>query len=413
MFAGLSLDQAPPFRAPLKFFLIAPLFAILAGFFALFSKDYFVHSTNLIANIHILTIGYILMIIFGALQQMLPVVAGVVIPKPTLVANITFWSMVLGIISFVLGFLFYNRILFDMAAILLFLGIGFFLSISIYKLYKVENKSYIVKTMLISLIILFMAIILGTHLVISYATGNFLSYHLDIALIHYNLIFFGGLFLLIAAITFQVVPMFWVAKDFNKKNQQIILYATIFSLILLIINISLGLNLYLIYKIFIGSIILFFSYITYNKLKSRRRKLTDYTVYFYYSSILFLISGVIYYIAMSFLKLPIQGLIILFGIGFVISLMNGMIYKIIPFLTWFHLNSKGIFDIPTMRDMIPIKLTKMQFYCHISSVILFFIGFAFEINIIIKIASMSFILSNIILFYNITSSSKIFLKRDK
>ena len=43
----------------------------------------------MIANIHLLTIGYILLAIFGALLQMLPVVAGAIIPKPKLVANIT------------------------------------------------------------------------------------------------------------------------------------------------------------------------------------------------------------------------------------------------------------------------------------------------------------------------------------
>ena len=31
--AGLSTDQAPPIAAPVRFFLTAPLFGILAGFF--------------------------------------------------------------------------------------------------------------------------------------------------------------------------------------------------------------------------------------------------------------------------------------------------------------------------------------------------------------------------------------------
>jgi len=85
VFAGLSLDQAPPFRAPLKFFLVAPLFAIIAGVFTLFSDSYYPHTPNIIANVHLLTIGFILMSIFGALQQMLPVLAGAVFKKPLIV----------------------------------------------------------------------------------------------------------------------------------------------------------------------------------------------------------------------------------------------------------------------------------------------------------------------------------------
>ena len=98
MFAGLSLDQAPPFDAPLKFFLTAPLFAIVAGLLLLFSNEFTIHSQYLIATIHFITIGYMIMIVFGALQQMLPVIAGAVIPKPVIVANITYWSIIVGLI---------------------------------------------------------------------------------------------------------------------------------------------------------------------------------------------------------------------------------------------------------------------------------------------------------------------------
>ena len=413
MFAGLSLDQAPPFRAPLKFFLIAPLFAIVAGIVAIFSTNYFIHSNLLILDIHLVTIGYIIMLIFGALQQMLPVVAGVVIPKPKQFAWITFILLNIGLLSFVFGFYYSNRILFDISAICLFFGMGYFLAITIYYLLKVQNKSYIVKLMLTSLMFLSLAIIIGIHMIITYAIGNFTQYHLDIAFIHYNIIFFGGLFLLVSAITFQVVPMFWVAKDFNLKVQKFILYSIIGLICFLVIDIVFTLELYLVYKFAISVVLFYFSYITYIKLKSRRRKLKDYTIFFYYSSIIFLSLGTLYYLVSSFIELDIKALIVLWGLGFVVSIMNGMVYKIIPFLTWFHLNSQGVFDIPTMRDMIPMKYIQIQFYLHICSVICFFIGFLIDINIIIKLASFFFIMSNIILFYNIAISSKIFLQKDK
>ena len=412
MFAGLSLDQAPPFRAPLKFFLMAPVFGVFAGIFAVLYPLSEPHSVGMIANVHIITIGVILLSIFGALQQMLPVVAGATIPKPQLVSNITFYSIVFGLLAFIEGFVLYSRVFFDIAAILLFLGIGFFLSIALNSLRKVQNKSYIVKGMIASLIFLFVAIFIGTHLLISYATGNFSSFHTTFTLLHYNFIFFGGLVLLIASITFQVVPMFWVAKDFEQKDQKIIFFG-VGGLLSLLSLTSFFIDLFIVYKIAMSIVLFYFIYITYDRLKTRRRKLTDYTIYFYYSSILFLGLGTIYWLSMDIFRLDIKPLVILWGFGFVLSLINGMVYKIIPFLTWFHLNAQGVFDIPTMRDMIPTKLTKIQFYVHILVVVVLFLGFVLNIEIILKSGAILFIISNAILFYNLLTSSRIFIIKDK
>ena len=215
MFAGLSLDQAPPFRAPLKFFLTAPIFACIAGGFFLFGSGFEIHSPNTIATIHLLTIGFMVKIVFGALQQMLTVVAGAVIPKPMIVANTTYTLLVLGIISFVVGFVLYNKLLFFIASNFLLLGLFLFTSIALVQLLKVQNKSWIVLGMIISLLFFMSAFFIGIQLIISHALGNISPYHYDIALIHYNYIFFGFIFLLIVAITFQVVPMFWVADSFS------------------------------------------------------------------------------------------------------------------------------------------------------------------------------------------------------
>ncbi|MEA2020056.1 MAG: hypothetical protein U9N59_16630 [Campylobacterota bacterium] len=408
MFAGLSLDQAPPFKAPLKFFLTAPLFAILAGLLLLFSSEFTAHSPYLIATIHFITIGYMVMIVFGALQQMLPVVAGVAIPKPVLVANITYWSIIIGLFAFGTAFILYEKALFFISATTLLVGILFFISVALAQLIKVANKSYIVKGMVLSLIFLICAFFLGTHLLISHATSNISSLHYDFATLHYNFIFFGFLFLLIASVTFQVVPMFWVSADFKQKEQKIIILGTSVLLIFSIISIFTNNNIYQVYKILISFILLYFAYTTIDKLKNRRRKLQDYTVNFYFSSMIFLTIGTFYWLVQDILNLSFEPLAILFGLGFLVSLMNGMLYKIVPFLTWFHLNSNGKFNIPTMRDMIPSKLVKIQFYLHITSTVLFFFGFLIKLPLLIKLASVIFIISNILFFLNLLKSANIY-----
>jgi hypothetical protein len=408
MFAGLSLDQAPPFKAPLKFFLTAPLFAIVAGLLLLFSNEFTIHSANFIATMHFITIGYMIMIVFGALQQMLPVVAGIAIPKPIIVANITYWSLIVGLGSFGLGFILYEKILFFVSAITLMLGILFFISISLSQLIKVQKKSYIVIGIILSLIFLIFAFFLGTHLLISHATSNISDLHYNFTILHYNFIVFGFLFILIASITFQVVPMFWVASDFKQKEQKIIIIGTSILLILSIFTVFINTNFFIYYKLLMSLTLLYFVYITMLKLKSRRRKLQDFTVYFYFSSMIFLGLGTLYWLIFDTFNLSIIPLGVLFGLGFLVSLMNGMLYKIIPFLTWFHLNSQGKFNIPTMRDMIPSKLVKIQFYLHTFSVILFFFGFLINLIFLIKLAATIFIISNFIFYINLLKSAKIY-----
>jgi len=410
MFVGLSLDQAPPYKSPIKFFLVAPIFAIVAGIFALFTNNYEIHNPNIIATIHLITIGFIIMTILGALQQMLPVIAGVVIPKAKRVSNITYTLVALGLVSFTLGFILYQKIYFFLAGILLLSGLLYFTFIALIQLFQVQNKSYIVKGMIISLLFFVLAFLIGVHLIISNATENIGALHYSFALVHYNYIFFGFLFLLVVAITIQVVPMFWVTNSYKNQEQSLIIYSSTALLLFYPINLFMNLELDIFYKILFNFVILYFVFLTIKKLKNRKRKLKDITVYFYTTSMVFLAIGSIYWLTMSIFELPENLLGILLGLGFMVSLMNGMLYKIIPFLTWFHLNAKGLFDIPSMREMIPLKNMQTQFYLHLFSMIGFILGFGFDITIITKVAILLFIISNVLLFTNIYKAVQIYLK---
>ena len=410
MFVGLSLDQAPPYKAPIKFFLIAPVFAIIAGIFALFSNSYEMHNPNIIAAIHLITIGFIVMTILGALQQMLPVIAGAIIPNAKSVSNITYSMLSLGLISFTVGFILYEKLYFFLAIIMLLIGLLYFTLTSLVQLFKVKNKSYIVIGMILSLVFFIMAFLIGIHLLIANATSNINALHYSFALVHYNYVFFGFLFLLVVSISIQVVPMFWVASSYKKYEQSLIIFTSTALLLFYPINLFMDLGLDIVYKVLFNLVILYFVFLTIQKLRNRKRKLKDITVNFYMTSMVFLAIGAIYWLAMSFFTLPSNLFGTLLGLGFIVSLMNGMLYKIIPFLTWFHLNAKGLFDIPTMREMIPIKNMKIQYNFHLFSIINFIIGFALSINIIIKLAVILFIVSNVLLFINIYKTVRIYVK---
>ena len=140
-------------------------------------------------------------------------------------------------------------------------------------------------------------------------------------------------------------------------------------------------------------------------MEKRKRKLVDTTINYWRFSSLMLITGSVLFIVYTFFPndtfLWITGVI--FGYGFIISLINGMLYKIVPFLTWFHVSSKGFFDIPTMREMIPDKNAKIQLYFHIASVIVLTLLPFFDL---LKIAAFLIAVSNILLFLNMPLSMK-------
>ncbi|MCI0500311.1 MAG: hypothetical protein L0Y61_01010 [Epsilonproteobacteria bacterium] len=392
MFAGLSLDQAPPFEAPLKFFLTAPIMAIIGSLMVLFGE------TNIIA-LHLVTIGFLIMMMFGAMQQMLPVVAGVVIKKSLFTANLTYGFLLIFLFSFSIGFYYYLAGFLQFSIIALLLSIAFFSIVSLKGLFEVQNRSLIVNGMIVSFGFFVMAFLLGLLMIYLHISENIGELYSQILSLHFNIIFFGWVFLLIATIAFQVIPMFWVCEAYTKNEQKIIIFGTTMSLLLLIADTSLHFGLYIIFKFFIALIGLFFSFITYTKLQKRKRKLRDQSVLFWQTGLLFFIFGLFAFITSEFIEFDQYITLIMFG-GFAISIINGMAYKIIPFLTWFHLSSKGIFTVPNMRDMIVDKLITLQRYLHI----LAFATFLFDM----QIGAFLFLLSNIFLFYNLLIPARIY-----
>ena len=72
---GLSLDEAPPIRIPLRFFLVAPIFGVLAGILLIVSPELLSNRwlPATIAFTHLLTLGVGALVMLGALFQVMPV----------------------------------------------------------------------------------------------------------------------------------------------------------------------------------------------------------------------------------------------------------------------------------------------------------------------------------------------------
>ena len=412
---GLSIDQAPPISAPLRFYLTAPLFAIIAGFLILFSDANILMSRYSIDSIiitHALTIGFLGFIMLGSLTQMLPVLAGAIIPKVSLVTKISHVLLVFGTIFMLLGLSFENSLL-DILAFL-FLGIGFITILSSISLgiLNVKNFNATVRAMATSLVFAFFTIIMGLFLLYTYIDNDFIEYRNIIANVHSVWGVFGFAGILIIGVTFQVLPMFYVAPKFKNfcKKRVVLLIST--GLVIWLLTSIYSESYSIIGKAWIALFFWAFSTTVWIKLVRRRRPITDVTVWYWKIASIFLTLGAFLWIFDEYFKHEyIVMVAILLGGGFILSIMIGMLYKIIPFLVWFHLNAMGYMTIPTMNEMINKNLAKIQFVLFILSLIGFIISF--YIPIMLKISAVSFIISMSILQYNVIAPVLIYRKIKK
>ncbi len=412
---GLSIDQAPPISAPLRFYASAPFFAILAGFLIFFSDASVLlsrYSLDSIIITHTLTIGFLGFIMLGSLTQMLPVLAGVTIPKVARVSQVSFYTLVIGTILMLLGLGLQNVLFNTIAMILLGLGFGMMITVIILAIVKVKNFNPTVKAMSVSLIFASFTVLMGLFLLLTYIDDSFAEYRNVVANVHSVWGVFGFAGILIIGVTFQVLPMFYVAprfKQFCKKR--------------VVMLISVGLLIWLVTSIFFPAqdvlgkawIAMFFwafSTTVWIKLNKRRRPIVDVTVWYWRTASIFLTLGSFVWIFDEYFKHEyIVMVAILLGGGFILSIMMGMLYKIVPFLVWFHLNAMGYMTIPTMNEMINKTLGKVQFILFLASLIGFI--FTFYMPILLQISAVSFIVSMVILQYNVIAPILIYRKIKK
>jgi len=414
-FDGLSVDQAPPIWAPLTFFLTAPLFAILAGFLILFSDAATLtsrYSMQTIAITHAVTIGFLSFVMFGALMQMLPVLAGVKITKVTIISKISYILLATGTLCMIFGLWFNIATLLLSASALL--GVGFLTIIisMLIALRNVINFTASIRAMITALIFALFITFMGVHLLASYGVGNFSASHLLLANIHSVWAIFGFAGVLIIGVAFHILPMFYVAPKFKRFCKQKVAWLISTGLLLwLLLNLFFD-SYAVVAKIWIATFFWAFATTVYIKLNARRRKVSDITIWYWRSAAIFMTLGTFSWVIDDFFNEKYIVLVSIFiGGGFIFSIMSGMLYKIVPFLIWFHLNAKGYMSIPTMNEMINKKLAKAQFMLFIVSLIGFI--FSFFVPYLLPLFALSFITSMLILEYNIVIAALIYLKTIK
>jgi len=392
--ARVSTEFAPPFK------LIAPYFLIGAVSFLVSSVMFLgVDITNIshlspttITVVHFFLLSFIMMIIFGAMAQLVPVVLEVGHFAVDLY-YIIYPLLFVGSVLMALGFSLYPSLL-PYGGTIVLISLLVFLFETFMTILKVKNFNTVIKSVIISNMFLFFGLIFGILMALTFA-GEASFDIISLLRAHIYLVFFGYVGITIMGISMVLLPMFWLSHSFSWKPIKIAIslmsIAVIFEVFSSLFDIAFFE--YIGYILAIGSYFVYF-YQIYIIYKTRVRIEED----IYKKSLIVSYSSLVVALVLAFFYLltGYKNLILAFGwvslIGFVTFLIIGHLYKIIPFLVWYQRFSPlvGKQKVPMLSDMVP-KDNLMQFYFNLAGLIIATIGILINSNDIFK-GGVSFII---------------------
>lgn len=379
---GLSYAQAPPFGLPLRFFLTAPLFLLLAAVAAIpTAPDWTADSHTLatIALVHLVTLGFLGMVMQGALLQMLPVVIGTPVPATVWVARLGHVGLTLGTPLLAAGLYRNQAELIHVAMAALTLGWLPFLAAAAVSLTRARTTSGLTLIpMRLAWLAALLTVVLGLWLA-SLLAGDLDAAGLERCLgLHVAWGLGGWVLILVMGVAYQVVPMLQITPPYPARYARWAAWVVFAALGLLSLANALelpGLG-ELAYGL-VGASLAGFGLVTLDLQRRRRRRLTDATLMFWRLGMLSLL--VLAPLPWLYSRLPCDWqapMAVAGGVGFLLgfaaSVVSGMLYKIVPFLAWFHLQSQTharAGSIPNMKEFLPDGLARRHWWLHLAAVL--------------------------------------------
>lgn len=377
---SLTTDLAPPFKVVVKYFITAIFSFLLLNVLLVFNYDSFRghhFQPKILALTHIATLGWITMIIFGALFQLIPVILQVRLFSEFL-AKLQFWVYTFGVFTLVYSFWFF---LIDapltIGASLINLAVLIFLVNVIVSLTRVKEWNITATYVSAALFYLLITAIVGLMMAMNLWHPYFSKSHLIYLGYHVNIAVIGWVSMVIMGVTFKLVPMFTLSHNFSNLSGKWafgFINAGLLGLVVLL-HLPDSQELIIAFSMLIVIGILFFLYQVYIIFKQRIRRKLDFPLRFTAAAYIFL--GVCTLFGFSFFFINysqlmsitlVYGFLIFFG--FISMLIIGQMYKILPFLTWYHKYSSkaGLEKVPLLREMYSDKLAGVQYYIMISAI---------------------------------------------
>ncbi len=381
---SLSLEQAPPLSIPSSFFLAMPLGLLAAGAILLDSGTAALASPwmpQALALTHAGTLGVLAMGMLGALYQMTPVVAAAPVPWIRL-AHLVLAGLLLGLAGFIWRLLggpaaamAWALNAFKLAFIAFLLPLG-------WALLRAETRGTTVNGMRLAIASLAVAVLLGVIMARGWVDGMFPPRRMLFIQVHLTLALLGWVGGLIMAVSWQVVPMFYLAPQVGRSMQRVqiglLLAGLLLPLLLLFLPppagpLTQGQWAGLAAAPAAAACWLLHPLQTLADIRRRKRKRRDGSLLFWQTGLCSaLLLGPLGAAALLFADPRWPLLFGWFGIwGWAGAIMHGMLGRIVPFLVWFHRFSAkvGQAGVPSMRSLLPQRAVKAGFWAHLGSLL--------------------------------------------
>ena len=424
MHPKLSFEQAPPISVPFRFFLTAPLFGIAAGLLlTLKGGEGWATRWNadVLAFTHLLSAGFMLQTMCGALLQFIPVATGGNIWQPRWVAHVIHPLMTLAAMLLVSAFILPDRDLFLPAGSLFLAGLLPFILISGWAMWHTPAQGATLPTLRLALAGLFMTLLAGLILTLilggQLTTGTFPGLPLPtLANIHAGWGMGGWALLLVMGVSYLVVPMFQLTPAYPLLAARLLplslLAVLLFWTILPFFYDSPGMPWAGFTGLAVASI---YAGITLHLQKRRRRRVTDVTLLYWRIAMASLLAVFVSWLVLQLLPslgqhpraLLWPGVLVFMGVF--VSAISGMIYKIVPFLIWLHWQQLGQMKTlpPNMKQIISEKNMRGQLAAHLVALALLL---AMQVwPSLARLAGLAMILSFAWLEWNLVRSVRLYL----
>ncbi len=375
---------------------------------------------KIIAITHMAVLGWTIMIVFGALYQLIPVVFETSLYSEKL-AKYTFWLSGFSVLFLTYSFWITDyTVLLPYAALLMFVSLLLFV-INVILSYKNSQKKNISSTFVITAVIwLAITELIGTLIAFNFKFNFFADSHLHYLKIHASIGLIGWFLMLIIGVGSILIPMFLVSHQLDNKKLEKAYYLINFGLLAISINwffVHLDYINPLFWLLIVIGIIFFISFV-YDSYKKRIRKVLDvgmkHTMVSIITIVLPVIVSLIVMIGFDLESTLLFRVSTLFGFtiifGFVTTLILGQTYKTLPFIVWLEKYQAlvGKTKTPLPRELYSEKIAYAHLYIYIFFILFMLLGILFDKILLVRIGS--YLLLVVAILYNINVFKMIFHK---
>jgi len=421
MHPSMSFEQAPPVWVPYRFFLTAPLFGIVAGLLLAWAGPDALTSRwtpAALALTHLLVAGFMLQAMCGALLQFIPVAAGANIWRPSLVAGLVHPVLVVGVSLLAAGFLAGPGPWFAAGAGLIVTALSGYVIVVGVALFRAPVKGATIVALRVALLALMVTYGLGFTLVQG-LRGSTAVPLVEMTHVHAAWGLGGWSLLLLSGVSYYVVPMFQLTPAYPAWLGRVLPWGLLTVLLLWAGRLTGLADGWLSWILLAGMALAgVFAVVTLRLQAKRRRRVPDVTLTFFrggMASLLAVVAAVVAAIAVppapTFSEVPVWAVTIgiLLFVGLFVSVITGMLYKIVPFLNWLHLQRLGGLTImpPNMKEMIPERDMAGQMRLHFVALAALLLAVAWPP--LTAVAGLLFAASCVWLEWNLLSAVRVYV----